>query len=515
MLHPKPASVPAAAATGVLAKRPLAHLMVYAVEHAMSGTFAFASETGERAHIVVEAGMISRVATTEPVVHLGQVLYENGFIDGSALSSSLAEVASTKRLHGQVLLARRMITRAQLAAGLRQQRARKLARLFALPQATSFAFYPGVDLVGARPDDAEPMDPLPAVWRGLHKHPSWEHVRSTIATVGGRPLRIRGSLDRLGLTGKDLLAAMRIEESSATVADLVAHAGLEPYAADLLAYFLVITKTAEIAPAPSSAPPPSAEERVRAPGGLGQALPSGEYVRRVSFSMRAVTADAAPLRIPSPIGGMTPSPVSRLPGSLRLRIETPFVSPPPTSSRPSPASRPDVRPPASRRPQSGSMDASPVAREADQALSEAEMQLLSGDRAKAIDRARRALTLAPGMPAATAFLAYLEALGAGAGQEAYLRDLLRVVDAAIVEEETCRRARYYRAEIKKRLRDHEGAIRDLRAAIRNDPDDVDAHRELNAYERRVHQGTIILRSISPAAGTPRPAELGDRRKPRG
>ena len=43
----------------------------------------------------------------------------------------------------------------------------------------------------------------------------------------------------------------------------------------------------------------------------------------------------------------------------------------------------------------------------------------------------------------------------------------------------------------------------------NDPDDGDAQRELKAYEKKLQDGTIKIRSMSPFAGTPR-AGLFDR-----
>ena len=55
-----------------------------------------------------------------------------------------------------------------------------------------------------------------------------------------------------------------------------------------------------------------------------------------------------------------------------------------------------------------------------------------------------------------------------------------------------RRAHYYRALLQKRLSEHEGAIRDLRAAVTNDPDDVEAQRELRVYEQKLRDGSVKL-----------------------
>jgi tetratricopeptide (TPR) repeat protein len=71
---------------------------------------------------------------------------------------------------------------------------------------------------------------------------------------------------------------------------------------------------------------------------------------------------------------------------------------------------------------------------------------------------------------------------------------------AIGADPMCRRAHYYRALLQKRLGEHEGAIRDLRAAVTNDPDDVDAQRELRIYEQKLRDGTVQIRSMSPFPG---------------
>src|ERR1700722_7876532 len=185
MLEPKPARVPEPSAPGSLGKKPLAHLLIYALDRKLSGTFELGDEKGASVHVVVSGGMGVRGGTSEPGPHLGHILYENGYIDASELSTSLAEVAGSKQLHGQVLLAKRQIDDEQLVEALRQQRARKLQHAFSLSPQTTFAFYTDVDLVGERPNDAEPMDPLTCIWRGVREDPSWDHVRATMARGGG------------------------------------------------------------------------------------------------------------------------------------------------------------------------------------------------------------------------------------------------------------------------------------------------------------------------------------------
>ncbi len=479
MVQPKPRNRPEPFATGFLAARPLAHLLVYVRDRRVTGSFELLTEEAEATHILISSGLVSRVATTKPVAYLGHVLYEAGVIDGTQLNQSLAELAATRELHGQILLRRGMIDAAGLAEGLRVQRARKLHHAFELPPRTAFAFYAGVDLVGSRVDDLAPMDPLPSIWRGIVSNPSWEHVRSTLTTVGTRPLRVVGPVDRLGLEGRERETVDHLRLTEAAVAALPGIAGLEARTAELLAYFLVISKTAELGrradaaaspPVASVAPRPVPDPRERT-----TVHGSGQYARPLSFTMRALQKDTDPLSIPMP------------------------------TQPPRPASRPSV---PSRQPAAESADAA-FHVVAEQALSQAEMHFVLGDIPKATASARDALARCPGMPEAQAFLGYLKAFELGDEQVSELEEALRLVNGAIQQKETCRRAHFYRAEIRKRLQDHEGAIQDLRRALANDSNDVDARRELRLYEHMVKDGTIEL-ELTPSRNQKKPGSLLDR-----
>ncbi|HEY2513346.1 MAG TPA: DnaJ domain-containing protein [Polyangiaceae bacterium] len=653
----KPAQLPEPAATGSLGKKPLAHLLIYALDRRLTGTFELAWDGGDGAssvHIVVIEGQILRVATSDPVTYLGHVLYELGFIDDTKLSLSLAQVAGTKRLHGQLLLEDRSITSEQLAEALRQQRGRKLKFAFGLPEGTTFAFYPDVDLIGERPNDIEPLDPLTCLWRAVREHPSWDHVRSTVTRVGGRALRLAGgvTLERLGFDDDERAAAECLRMKPATIPELAIIGGLTIQGTDLLAYFLIIAKQVEIVERVGvSAPPPATAGGSLPPAGNaspsgaparrastaalrgvvtpGQAYASGEYVRKISFSMSAVSPDSGTIRIPSPVppergpsSGRIPSmPPARIlsptparpssppqggsqpPGRFSSQPAPRTSSPPvpnriasapprmqsgPPSSPPHPSSmppsadlarkksildrarwidqedyfkmlmipressteeiraaflraakvwHPDSLPssisevrgdcervfvrittayetlvdPVRRKAYERSMDnQAKESAEADQLLSQAEMHLTLGDRLQAEGMVRKALVAAPQNPDAMALLAHLESLDPRRANPERLSALVKVLDMAIGKDPMCKRAHYFRALLKKKQGDHEAAIRDLRVAVTNDPDDVDAQRELKVYETKLRDGTIVLRSFSPAGGTKKPEGFFER-----
>ena len=78
--------LPEPIATGSLARKPLAHLLTYALERKLSGSFELVDGTRERMRIVIERSMVARVWTSEPIAYLGEVLYESGVVDRTQLS---------------------------------------------------------------------------------------------------------------------------------------------------------------------------------------------------------------------------------------------------------------------------------------------------------------------------------------------------------------------------------------------------------------------------------------------
>jgi hypothetical protein len=239
---------PTPSASGVLAKTPLPHLLIYANERRLRGSFVFTDEQGEAATVVVEDGLIRKIQTRAPVAYLGRVLYELGAINEEALNDSLAELAEGGRLHGQILLAKGAITEADLEEALRDQTQRKLRHLFTLPRETTFEFLAEVDLLEAVRSDTPTVDPYPAVWRGIREFPSWEHVQNVLLRVSRSRCRLAqtATLERFELLEDELAAAQCFGLRPMTMKELLATELLGPRLAGLLVYLLVITRQVEL-----------------------------------------------------------------------------------------------------------------------------------------------------------------------------------------------------------------------------------------------------------------------------
>jgi hypothetical protein len=476
------ATLPDPVATGLLSQKPLAHLLAYTLDRKLGGTLELANDPRQNGLISFVQGKVSRVWTSEPVIYLGHVLYEAGAINDAQLGASLAEVAKSKALHGQVLLAHAMVDLAHLSNGLRQQRLRKLHHLFSFPPETKFAFYIDREFIPERPNDVEPADPLPAIWRGLVANPSSEHVRATMGVIGARPIRVTGQFDHQAFREAERAAIHSLRHLPNTVEELATHPGMDGHAAEMLAYFLMITKLGEFAVAGAVPDPPASSPSV---GG------SGEYPRKVSFSMRAPGLGQLPTT-PAGKASYPPSgPIDHAPTSVRSPAS---ARPAPVSSRPI-SSRPgdpvfrsspptDELPPASVRPRAShppSVAPEPNA-DADRLIEEAEMNFVLNERHKALNVVRQALALSPKMPAGVVLLAALEASNVKDGEEDKLKNIIQRMDTIIRDNPDCRRGRYYRGMLKKRMGEYDSAIVDLKEAVARDPDDMEAKRELRICE---------------------------------
>ncbi len=331
-----------------------------------------------------------------------------------------------------------------------------------------------------------------------------------VAAVAGRPILATGTIDTRSFRDEERAAIESLRSLPASVAELAARPGVDAHVAELLVYFLMLTKLAVIAAAAPEHAPVSVRPAVTAPG-------RGERFAKISISpsaqFEATGRSPAPVRVAAPPASVRGP---GLPASVRSAVPPASVPPaaPPASVRPAGPLSPDqpkpvlaplsfrsAAPPSQRAgvdaPSSSTASApqpppsvrapstaQPENPEAASAIDQAEMYFAIDERHQALGFVRQALALVPKMPAGLVLLAALEASTVHKGQEDKLRDILKRLDFVIATNPTCRRGRFYRGQIRRRLGDIEGAISDLQEAVRIDPDDVDAKRELKLCQMK-------------------------------
>ncbi|MDP8999693.1 MAG: DnaJ domain-containing protein [Myxococcota bacterium] len=268
----EPNTRPAPAASGILAKTPFLHLLVYALDKELTGSFELFAPDKRTAAILFVKGHPAKVRTSEPVAYLGRVLLELGHVTDDQLSRSLTELSKAKAakpmLHGQLLLAQGVIDAPKLKAGLQEQLARKLRYAAGIPSDTKYAYYDGFDALRGWGGDGDPMDPVPLFWGMLLEYAPWEHVNAALARVSASQLRLAPSadLERLHLKNDELAAARLLLARPIRASEIAGAARLNDRTGQLLAYLLLMTKQVEVLTAVSARPssgPADARPRTR------------------------------------------------------------------------------------------------------------------------------------------------------------------------------------------------------------------------------------------------------------
>jgi tetratricopeptide (TPR) repeat protein len=243
-----PATRPAPTSSGQLARTPFAHLLVYAHDKQLSGTFDFRAVDGTTASVLVVAGRPAKVQLSGTAVYLGQVLLELGMIDSPTLDASLLAMSKERALHGSILVARGAITTEQLEEGLRAQIRRKLALIALLPPTTAFEFYADFDGLSDFGGAPTPDDPFPSVWGAIRTHPSLEHAKAALDRVAQGRLRLTraAQIERLGLSAEERRWVELVSMRPLRLDEFFANAEIGDRLARLLVYCLAITKQIEL-----------------------------------------------------------------------------------------------------------------------------------------------------------------------------------------------------------------------------------------------------------------------------
>lgn len=265
---------PAPTAQGSFAKTPFPHLLVYALERALSGTFELhvPRDGGAQsvATMLVIQGVPAKLRTTDPVFFLGDVMAELGLVTPEAVKASQERMAESPRLQGQILKELGAVDDARLEAGVRAQLDRKIEHLFSLPAETVFSYYDGIDALQRYGGPPTPIDPFPALWRGVRQAPAWEHVDATLRRVGTMAVRVgpTANLDRFQFTRVESGALELLRQRPMRVVDLANARVIGPSVAQLLIYLLVITKQVDLVETSSM--------RAAALGGQAQPAQAGQ-----------------------------------------------------------------------------------------------------------------------------------------------------------------------------------------------------------------------------------------------
>ena len=491
--------------SGTFGTRPLAVLLTSACERKASGTFIFGGARTER-YLTMKAGRIAVVRTPEPA-YLGGVLYETGVIDGGVLNETLLLVAKEKRLHGEILLERRLVTKEQLETALVEQTYRKVHHLFALPEETTWAFRDDLcELTGARDEGRPHVDGFAAVWRGIRDQIPSPHVSRTLAKLeGSLHVRDLAATQRFGFGPEERALCERLAAVPATLVNIARSSNLTADRTQHVLYLLAITRAIVKGNAQPAGPVHLDARAVRE---RARTIADEDPFTRLGIPQNASVeaARAAYFRLARMWHP------DRLPASLsnvRSECEHVFMNLADAhriltdrGARSTAAST--LAASARSGGGAGRSGADPTNATPIPTMREVERLLAKEDFRQAEDVAKKLVNAGATGPAARAAIAWCSCRG-GAGERDSIDQALAAIEKVLTGDPDCTRALFYRGRLLKQVGRVDQAVKDFRRAARLDPQYIDAVREVRLIEMRSVTGgsgssSNIVAQRPPAGG---------------
>jgi hypothetical protein len=458
---------PEPSASGHFAKTPFPHVLLFAYERGLTGSMELHAPPEETATIVFVEGRPAKVRTSEPVAFLGRVLLELGTFDEDQLTDALLTAAQHRRLIGQTLLSSGLLSREQLDPGLVEQLGRRLRYLARLPVETEFRYYDGVDALEAYGGPARlTVDPFPFVWAAIRDAPSWEHARATLGRAGraGLRLSVGAALGRFEMSRGEQAMAELLRTRPRTVQEVTSLGVVDPRAAQLVLYCLLVSKQVELLSDSQSRAPAVARPSAR-PSSRPTAPPPPvvtTHFEASPFSSRPAPAPRVPFSAPPAEGPAGSGEDILVLGKGQLEVQVELTDPGPAFE-------------ASERGQ--------------QYFKEAHVLLGSGQLKKAEAAARTAAECSLNNAEYLAFYGWVMGKGAesklaeGVGRVP-MELAIEKLDKALRLNPNLARAYYYRGVLQGHLERVDEALEDLKRALILDPKDPDAPAEVRLIETR-------------------------------
>jgi hypothetical protein len=228
-------------AEGDLERTPFAHLLVYAVDHQLTGAMFLVEPSGTEHIVRFVRGNPTKVRPGDGYARLGELMIEEGIISREILENAL----TVHGLLGDVLVLSGCIDSVSLDWLAQLQLVRRMVHLFELPPGTKYRYFDGHDALSDWGVEPPPLDPLLVLWAGLRDHGERStRLQPTLDRLGALPLRLHPSFasGRFGLRGAELATITRVQESEPSLTALL-ESGVAPEpAVRKLIYALIITR---------------------------------------------------------------------------------------------------------------------------------------------------------------------------------------------------------------------------------------------------------------------------------
>ncbi len=231
-------------AEGVLSTTPLVHVLVYMLDHSLTGTVVFLEGEFEHAVYFV-SGVPSRVRLAYGGIRLGEALARLEQIDPSGLDQLSAEAKQRGMLFGDYLVQNAGIPESVIGLGLELQLLENLATLTNLPLESTYSYFYNVNsLENWGAGDIVLQGPLNAILTATRQWKDRSRIRATLARISKHPLVFFEECDfeSLVLTAEEEAVMAMLRTESLTYSELVERNVVDEEVVNSLAYTFAVTR---------------------------------------------------------------------------------------------------------------------------------------------------------------------------------------------------------------------------------------------------------------------------------
>jgi hypothetical protein len=231
-------------ARGTLGATPLAHVLVYMLEHALTGTIVF-REPEQIDHILYfQLGTVSKVQIARPTPRLGDQLVSSGLVSRATINEAVEGSRRLGVLLGEYLVGHDLVTRDALSRALEIQVANRVASIVNFSPETTYSFYRDLDFLAAVETDGVTSDAINAILATVRMWHDRARIRATLTRIDRHPLVFHEQADtsHLALTPEEGKVLEFIREARPTTSALFQRRLADDEQVSSLIYALAVTR---------------------------------------------------------------------------------------------------------------------------------------------------------------------------------------------------------------------------------------------------------------------------------
>lgn len=231
-------------AEGVLSATPLAHVLVYMLDHSLTGTVIFFERDYEHAVFFV-AGVPAKVKLAYGGLRLGEALVRLGLLDSAAIDDLVKGARESGFLFGEYISGKGLVSQGSVALGLELQLLENLAMLTNLPPEATYSYFYNVNSLehwGA--GELSLQGPLNAVLTAVRQWKDRNRIRATLTRIAKHPLTFfeEADFESLVLTSEEEAVMALLRTETLTFTELLERKVAPEESVNALVYTFAVTR---------------------------------------------------------------------------------------------------------------------------------------------------------------------------------------------------------------------------------------------------------------------------------